>query len=135
MKKSERDAQVKKLQEEAEALRAKIYDLQNNEVEPDPVDFEDCREFLNKISDKIHKACGLFFGLRIFREYKHLGIYLGSDDKCQWKIVKDSVGCWVLIPTVNEIAKPKSTSKKRASTPKVSSVAGVSDFEAEEDDK
>lgn len=129
MKKSERDAQVKALQAEAEKIRSKIYDLQNNEVEPDIVDFEDCREFLSKIGDSIHKTSGLFFSLRIFREYKHLGIYLGSHDVCQWKIIKDSIGCWVLVPTINEIVKPTKGPKR-----KVAEKSSNVDFEAEEGD-
>lgn len=134
MKASERDEQVKKLQEQAETLRAKIYDLQNAKVEPDPISFVNCADEIQTIQSYLqHQALNydISFEVREEKEYKNLGIYLGHGP-CEWEIVKDSDDAWVLIPKVNKIVKVKTPAKKRTS--KISSVAGTSDFEAEEGD-
>lgn len=134
MKKSERDEQIKKLQLEAEKLLTKIYDLQNTDVEPDPISFKDCIEESISIQDKLQKqdnGIDLSFEVRLEMEYQNLGIYLGYDPNCEWKIVKDSDDCWVLIPAVNEIVKVKASPKKRTSKARV---ADSGDFEKDDDD-
>lgn len=52
---------------------------------------------LTQINDAFYPH-GSMISLRYFGEYGENAIFLGAEKVCQWKIVKDSQGCWCLIP-------------------------------------
>lgn len=52
---------------------------------------------LNKINDAFRPFDSMI-SLRYFGEYAENALFLGAEKSCQWKIVKDSQGCWCLVP-------------------------------------
>jgi hypothetical protein len=52
---------------------------------------------LKKINDAFRPFDSMI-SLRYFGEYAENSLFLGAEKSCQWKIVKDSQGCWCLVP-------------------------------------
>lgn len=112
MKVSERDKKVKELQLQVDELNAKIRDLKNQLVTPDPFDFSPLNSCFHSLSVELDRELrkqgvkmvgGNAMTVRHFCEYENIGIFLGSKYDLKWEVVVDSLGAQILIPATNKI--------------------------------